>query len=317
MDYTTLVVTNFSPIVLAIAAMALFAVGTAFWILYFLGFFYKRGQGPTLEALSKQSYKTIYGHKVYYTQDGQGEHVLLLHGIGASHYVWRFLVPEIAKSHTVTAVDLLGFGLSDKPNTFKYDLDSQCDMILEILRELNIQKCTVIGSSMGGTIALRLSQLRPDIFQRIIVMSPAADPRITFFDLNRVSFLSPVVSPLVKERFVKQIMRLVYAEKKLITDDNIKIYTEPYASNPLAIDSFVKSFSLLRDRRVHDELEKIKNPVLIIWGKKDRIISSRFATKIQKKIPHSALEIHESGGHHIQEEHPEWVLSKIISFLKN
>ena len=111
-------------------------------------------------------------------------------------------------------------------------------------------------------------------------------------------------------------MKRVYSEKKHINDESIRIYTEPYISNEGAVDSFVKSFSLLRDPRVFEQLEGIKNPVLIMWGQKDRIISFKFAQKIQKKIPHSLLEIHQTAGHHVQEDEPDWVLSKIFPFLK-
>ncbi len=306
---------EFSLTALMTIAITLIAIGSLICILYLRGFLYSKSEGPGLSS-GKHNYKSIFGHKVYFTQEGEGDHVLLLHGIGASHFVWRFITPKLAETHTVTAVDLLGFGLSDKPNTFKYDLDSQCDMILELLKNLEIKKTTVIGSSMGGTIALRLAQINPELFDKVIVLSPAADPKITFFDLNRISFLSPVVRPLVTERFVKQIMKRVYADKKNITDENIRIYSEPYLSSEGAVDSFVKSFSLLRDPRVFEQLDGIKNPVLIIWGQKDRIIPFKFAQKIQKKIPHSHLEIHQTAGHHVQEDDPDWVLSKIFPFLK-
>lgn len=312
--YTLRMPTEFSLTALMTIAITLIAIGTLLGILYLRGFLYKKSDGPGLSA-GKHNYKSIFGHKVYFTQEGTGDHILLLHGIGASHYVWRFISPKLSEKHTVTAVDLLGFGLSDKPNTFKYDLDSQCEMIFELLKELGIKKTTIIGSSMGGTIALRLVQIQPDLFNKVIVLSPAADPKITFFDLNRISFLSPVVKPLVTERFIKQIMKRVYSEHKHINEESIRIYTEPYINNEGAVDSFVKSFSLLRDPRVYEQLDGIKNPVLILWGQKDRIIPFKFAKKIQFKIPESHLEIHKTAGHHVQEDDPDWVLSKIFSFL--
>lgn len=306
-----------------IALITISAISIVIGILIWL--FYKKQFAKRLEITEskeipleqKSHFKNIFGYNIYFTQQGAGEHIVLLHGIGASSYVWRFLTPKLAENHLVTAIDLLGFGSSDKPDTFKYDLDSQCDVIFELLKQLNIHKCTVIGSSMGGTIALRLAQMHPTMFNKIVVLSPAADPRITFFDLNRISFLSPVVKPLVTERFVKQIMKRVYSEHNLITDENIKIYAEPYSSHKGAVDSFVKSFSLLRDPRVYEQLEGIQNPVLILWGQKDRIIPFKFAKKIQNKIPNSLLEVHKTAGHHLQEDDPDWVLSKIIPFIED
>lgn len=294
-------------------------IGAVIWLIYEKKFLNRLKTTETTEISKelKAHYKNIFGYNIYFTQQGHGDHIILLHGIGASSYVWRFLTPKLAETHTVTAIDLLGFGLSDKPDTFKYDLDSQCDVIIELLKQLDISKCTIVGSSMGGTIALRLTQLKPEMFTKVIALSPAADPRIAFFDLNRISFLSPVVKPLVTEKFVKQIMKRVYSEKHLITEENIKAFAEPYSNNRGAVDSFVKSFTLLRDPRVFDSLDTITNPVLILWGQKDRIIPLKFAQKIQNKIPNAHLEVHKTAGHHVQEDDPEWVLSKIIPFLNH
>lgn len=306
---------EFSPIALIISAFVLLGLGFLVTILYLKGFLYKRIEGPGLSS-GKHNFTTIQGHKIYYTQEGSGENILFIHGIGASHYVWRYLSPKLSSEYRVTAVDLLGFGLSDKPETFKYDLDSQCDILLELLKKLDIKKTIIVGSSMGGSIALRLAQLKPDIFHKVVAISPAADPRITFFDLNRLSFLSPVVKPLVTERFIKQIMKRVYSDRKNINDETIQIYTEPYINNKNAIDSFTKSFVLLRDPRVFEQLEAMEVPVLLVWGQRDRIIPVKFAKKIHSRIPNSLLEIHPTAGHHVQEDDPDWLISKMMEFLK-
>ena len=304
-----------SPTALILLIFAVLGLGALAVILYLKGFLYVRRDGPGLSS-GKHNFKTVFGHKVYFTQEGKGDHILLIHGIGASHYVWRYLSPELAKNFTVTAVDLLGFGLSDKPETFTYDLDSQCEVLLELMNQLGITKTIVIGSSMGGTIALRLTQLRPDLITKVVVLSPAADPRITFFDLNKLAFLSSVVRPLVTERLIKQIMNRVYSERKNISDETIRIYLEPYSNNKNAIDSFIKSFKLLRDPKVFEQLDAIKHPVLIMWGLRDKIIPIKFAKKIQSKIPNSILETHPTAGHHIQEDDPEWLIEKVLEFFR-
>src|SRR5690606_35000365 len=85
--------------------------------------FAQRIKAYSQKSSSQKNYQTVFGHKIFYTQEGSGPHLLLIHGIGASHYVWRFITPLLAKHFTVTAIDLLGFGKSDKPITFLYDLD--------------------------------------------------------------------------------------------------------------------------------------------------------------------------------------------------
>ncbi len=301
--------------------VVLFGIGLAFiavvliWLLLAAKLTRRIKARPTKES-SKNNYLNVFGHKIFYTQTGAGSHVLLIHGIGASHYVWRFVVPLLAENFTVTTIDLLGFGRSEKPTTFNYDLDSQCDTIIEVLKQLGIKKSYVVGSSMGGTIAFRLAQLHPDIFPKVATLSPAADPKIAFVDLNKLLFLSPLVRPLVTEQLVKQIMKRIYSNPSLITPESLKVYSEPFATQTGGVESFAKSFKLLRDPRVYQQLDEIKVPALILWGANDKIIPVKFAEKIVAKLPEATLEVHSTAGHHIQEEDPEWAYEKILGFLK-
>lgn len=256
----------------------------------------------------------VYGHKVRYIQEGIGPHLLLIHGIGASVYVWRRLIPLLNKNFTVTAIDLLGFGLSDKPVEFKYDLDSQCDVILELLKKLKIDNCYIAGSSMGGAIALRLAQISPRKFPKVIALAPAADPKIAFFDLKNFGFLSPIIQPMITDRFIKQIMKRVIYNKELITEESLHHYASPYRSRE-AVVAFTKSFSLLRDQRIYNDLEKVQQPVLVLWGEKDKIIPFKYAKKISMKLKNMSFYAHPKSGHHPHEDEPVWTAEKISAFL--
>lgn len=255
-----------------------------------------------------------FGYRVRFIQEGKGPHLILIHGIGASVYVWRFLIPLISKYFTVTAIDLLGFGWSEKPKNFKYDLNSQCDVIMEALKKLKIKNGFILGSSMGGAIALRLAQVHPDFFKKVVAISPAADPQIAYVNLKHLSFLTPFVQPIISERFIKQFLRRVVSKKSLITKESIQFYTAPYRSLG-ALNAFTKSFTLLKDPAVFSNLNSISQPTLILWGEKDKIIPIKYSKKIISQIPKAVLETHKSAGHHPQEDEPEWIASQIISFL--
>lgn len=255
------------------------------------------------------------GYKMHYLQRGTGPDVLLLHGIGASFFVWRKIIPDLQKKYKVTALDILGFGKSDKPESFAYDLDSQCTMISEFIKKMGIQKCIVIGSSMGGMIALRLNETQPLIFYKTILISPAYDPNLVPVSLNKVSFLSPIFSPLVNEQFVRQVLKRVYSNHELISPEIVQAYLEPY-SDGQAISSFVKSFALIKDPRVLADLTLVTTPTLVLWGEKDKIIPIKYAHKLKKIMKTAQLLIHPKAGHHTHEECPSWTLEKIHQFLE-
>jgi pimeloyl-ACP methyl ester carboxylesterase len=305
---------------LGIALLVVLFVISVAYVTYKLYLAGKTGIGAPL--LKDGEFCEIQGHRMHFIQKssgqkGSGEDVLFIHGLGASHFVWRFLLSQLSQYFKVTAIDLIGFGKSDKPNTFAYDLDSQCQIILEFMDKMDIQKCVLVGSSMGGMIALRLAQTHPERFPRLVAISPAYDPQITFFDLNRFQFLSPMVGPFISERVIQQIMTRVYTDKSLINKETIQAFSQPYNNNPLAIESFVKSFRLLRDPRVFQELPQIKVPTLILWGDKDKVISSKFASKIKKSMPFAEVLIHPTAGHHAHEDAPDWAFENILRFLRD
>lgn len=292
--------------ILLIAILLSMLVASA-WILVQL----KRTSTPISDPVQTIE---IFGHRIRYSQEGIGPHIVFVHGIGASSYVWRRLIPLLNKNFTLTTFDLLGFGWSDKPASFAYDLDSQCDVILQFLKKLGIQKCYLVGSSMGGAICLRLAQTHPAQFPKVVTLAPSADPKIAFLDLKPLGFLSPIIQPMITDRFIKQIMKRVVSNKDLINEESLRHYTEPY-KNKDAVVAFTKSFSLLRDQRVFQDLDKIQQPILILWGEKDKIIPFKFSKKISAKIKNMIFYSHPLAGHHPHEDEPLWTAEKITQFL--
>ena len=83
--------------------------------------------------------------------------LLLIHGFGASTYTWRHIAPELARTHRVIAVDLKGFGQSDKPFDSRYSVFDQAELLAELIEEKDLHNLTLVGHSFGGGIALMLA----------------------------------------------------------------------------------------------------------------------------------------------------------------
>lgn len=99
--------------------------------------------------------------------------LVLIHGLGCSLKYWRcvFAAQELSR-YRIVALDLPGFGMSAKPDTFDYDLHSQAEMTYALLHTLNIPRFTLIGHSMGGAIAILLARKYPDSVERLVVIEP-------------------------------------------------------------------------------------------------------------------------------------------------
>ncbi len=92
--------------------------------------------------------------KVFVREQGRGKPILFLHGFGASSYSWRYLQPELALTHRTIAIDLKGFGRSDKPADERYSLFDQADIVERFIEKKQLRDVTLVGHSYGGGVAL-------------------------------------------------------------------------------------------------------------------------------------------------------------------
>lgn len=252
------------------------------------------------------------GIEIHYVQEGKGKDILLLHGIGASIYTWRLLTPLLAKRFRVTVVDLPGFGKSTKNPRGDHGLEAQTNILLNFLDQLKIEKVHLVGSSMGGAIALWFAKHHPDRVSAVTVLAPATHPKL--LPLNVTIFakiLHPSSNLLLTRTLFKQILKRVVSRHELINDEVVDEYLKPYLENGSAIQTFIRATAVLSDKRLPDALKGITTPVLILYGEKDQMVPKKVILELQKRLPHATLITHPSAGHHPHEDDPEWVVSQI------
>src|SRR4051812_36376016 len=137
------------------------------------------------------------GWRLRYHKSGRGPYLLLLHGIGANLYCWRWIVPFLNKHFTVIALDLPGFGQSSILEGAAYGLDDQTPRVMAFLDLLGIAKTYVVGNSMGGNIALWMALLYPDRIAGCGVIAPATSRWLVRVSMRKWLWLSQPVSLLL------------------------------------------------------------------------------------------------------------------------
>jgi 2-hydroxymuconate-semialdehyde hydrolase len=123
-------------------------------------------------AVKKETTEKIGDYNTHYHEMGQGEQVLLIHGsgLGVSAWAnWRFLMPLLAEKYHVFALDLVGFGDSEKPK-IKYSKDVWVDHLITFIETKMKPPVTIVGNSLGGSLSLHLSQRRPDLIKKQVLM---------------------------------------------------------------------------------------------------------------------------------------------------
>ncbi|MGA2937321.1 MAG: alpha/beta fold hydrolase [Syntrophobacteraceae bacterium] len=102
----------------------------------------------------KESSFEYKGFSINYEDHGHGQPLILLHGFGASTYTWRYVLPHFSKAYRVIAIDLKGFGLSDKPKDNNYSVSDQSYIISEFIRVHSLDNVILAGHSIGGAVSI-------------------------------------------------------------------------------------------------------------------------------------------------------------------
>jgi pimeloyl-ACP methyl ester carboxylesterase len=256
--------------------------------------------------------------------------VLLIHGWGASIYMWRsWFAPLAAAGYHVVALDLPGHGLSDKPSEGgRYRLESLVSTVREVIARMRLRRPHVVAQSMGGTIALELAVSGDPSIARLVLVNPASFGILQILPLaKRASpkVVEPVLARLVPRWVVARGHRRVYGDPSLITEEDIDQYWAPsqfpgYAS---AMRRLVHEFSWKR-LPVSAMVERLRtlvpptSPPLVVLGTRDRLVRDARPYAAALRKAGAPLEIYASvgGGHAVNEERPRELLPLVIAFLE-
>src|SRR4051794_10184487 len=110
---------------------------------------------------TEECWAEIDGHRMRYLRAGSGPPVLLIHGLMAYSFSWRFTVPALTPYRTVYAPDLLGTGYSEHPTSLDYSISPAADRLWKFLDSIGVTDVDIVGSSLGGGIAVHMAASRP------------------------------------------------------------------------------------------------------------------------------------------------------------
>ena len=129
------------------------------------------------DLVDSGTFKEIDGMQIRLEHEGSGPAIILIHGYTSNLYTWRFNTRELAaKGLSVWALDLPGFGYSDKPKDFGYTLADYADFMAKFMDAEAIPKATLVGNSMGGSIAMMTCLMHPDRVERLVLIDSAGYP---------------------------------------------------------------------------------------------------------------------------------------------
>ena len=266
--------------------------------------------------------------RVAYIDQGSGPQTLLLvSGLAANAGFWRYNIPELAKHYRVVAVDLPGYGRSQKDAGYPYTMDFYAETLSRLIRELGLTNVVPIGHSMGGQIAMWLALRHPEQVQRLVLISPAG---FESFDRGEGEWLRNALTIRSIREASEESIRRNLAMNFYTWSDRWEWMVEERARMAKApeFDQFayavVKSVGAMLDAPTTPLLGKIRQPTLVVYGRYDGLIPNPYlhpgrTRNVMREgaaaIPNAKLAEIDEAGHLVIIEKADAVNRAIVEFL--
>ena len=258
----------------------------------------------------------LRGVGMHFIERGAGPPLLLLHGFGGSTYNFRHQLGPLSRHYRVLALDLPGFGLAERPIDADLSFTAQAERVLEFMDRLDIERATILGYSMGGTIAMRLAAAHPERVERLIVVCGPSPDRALRFPLIR--YTRPLLSvPYAfwwgRPGYVRRTLRQIVYDPSWVTDEILAEYAYPARMRGSASSLFKLGQDVGTDAPV--DPASITTRTLLLWGEADTAVPLSTAHRLHATMPDARLEVIPRAGHLVLEEQPEMCNERILHFL--
>jgi haloalkane dehalogenase len=262
------------------------------------------------------------GLRMHYLDEGEGRPVLLLHGEPTWSFLYRKMIPPLARVARVIAPDYFGFGRSDKPvDRAFYTYDRHVESIERLVEHIDLRDCCVVGQDWGGPIGMRLAVEHPERVTRMVMLNtgigggrPPSDAWLVFRDFMRQIGDRLDVGRVIQNGCVAT-----------LSDDVRRGYDAPFPvpESKAGVMAFPEQVPISEDhpatpamRRVQEAMRKWDRPTLVLFSDSDPIFSPRAGQRMAAQIPGAApAETIAGAGHFLQEEKGEEIAQRIARFL--
>jgi 4,5:9,10-diseco-3-hydroxy-5,9,17-trioxoandrosta-1(10),2-diene-4-oate hydrolase len=267
-------------------------------------------------------YAVVDGHRAHYWDVGSGPALLLIHGLGNSSLVWHRAIEGLAQSHRVIALDLPGHGWSDMPDR-RFDLPAAAAFTARLMQKVAPGPFAIGGGSLGGLIGLETALTYSDRVTALVLVDSAGLGHEIAWSLRILS--TPVIGDILErpteERLRRVLRNLILYDPSHAEEQFIKTLfgtrARPGAAHALlqflrvGVNVFGQKRSVQRQHR----LAELRMPMLICWGKQDRIVPVAHGERAARLQPSAQLKLFDRCGHWPHFEHPADFVETVNGFL--
>ena len=277
--------------------------------------------GEELQAENpNHTYMEIDGVALHYQQTGLGRPLIFIHGLLEDYRIWRHVTPGLTYGNTVYELDLMGFGLSEKPQDKTYELDTYLAQLTAYIENFHLENIILAAHDFGAVIAAAYAIQNPDNVHKLILMSAPISAHESL-PLNIRLLGMPLIGTMLSgDWFLKRILQEGVFDKQVMSDAMLKQYLEPFEDDPgarAALCKFLREFDLSRilEEDILPNLGALTMPTLLLWGGQDQFTSMDVARELDAAIPNADLQVVTRSGHYILEDRPEDIRQQIKDWI--
>lgn len=266
----------------------------------------------------------IDGHRMHYIDEGEGPTILFSHGTPEWSFGWRELIRGLCSQFRCIAPDLLGFGLSDKPEDADYTVHAHARRLEQFIEHLQLRNIAVVGNDFGLSIAFAYVLRHPENVQKISFFNGwmwplQEDPHYA----RPARWMQSWLGRLLYLRFnfpVNMVMPMAFGDKKKLNPEVHRHYKQALPSPAQRRAAYAFSAELLAAGPFWAALWQqvpvlATKPCLIFWGMKDSFVPAYELEKWQKALPDAPVIRLEQAGHFAQEEEPALMVEALGHFF--
>jgi len=275
--------------------------------------------------MGELKYLELHGDRLAYQDEGQGDAILLLHGMAGSSQTWRSVIRPLSRKYRVIAPDLLGHGMSAKPRS-DYSLGAFAVLLRDLLDELGVARATVVGHSLGGGVAMQFVYQHPDYCERLVLigsggLGPDVGWTLRLLSAPGAELIMPIIAPQPVLTAGEKV-RSWFAKMGIESPRGGEIWNAYSSfSDAETRQAFLRTLRSVVDYRGQavSALNRLNVradiPIMAIWGERDAIIPVQHAYAALEARPDARLEVMAGVGHFPQVERPTEVVDLIDDFI--
>jgi len=272
--------------------------------------------GPLPGEPVDATFANVADARVHYVERGAGQAVVLMHGFGSSLEVWQELVPELTPGHRVIAVDLKGFGWTDRPES-DYSPAAQAEIVWALLDHLKVRRAALVGHSWGASVALAMALSAPKRTTRIALYAAwAYEEQLSYsFRWARIDGVGESLMGLYDPALIRSQMATAFFDSSYVTARRVKSVQTAMAL-PGAGAAALATMRGMRFAVQQARYSSIRVPALVLWGQQDRISTPAFGQRLAADLAANLI-MFPRCGHFPMLEAQEASTSALACFLRS